>query len=343
MARATLVVKPGEEPAIGIFAEADAAQEARIAVQAHDAAGAVGRLRYVSYAAAERHAARLADELVRRFGESAVRGFRYAAIPRGGHLVLGVLAALLDLPPARLAGEGEPGAPLVAVDDCALSGARFGAFLAGCAAERVIFAHLASHPELRAAIAAREPRVLACLAAFDLADHGPGQAGYAAARARWAERLGAGRYWVGDPDLVCFPWNEPDRLVWVPATERIESGWKLLPPQRCLKGRRARPPAGVRVEVQPPGRGPLRPAAAALFGRLGGETLLATLDAGTVFRLAGTGEDMWWALVAHGTEERAAAALGDRYRVAAATLRDDLATFVVSLLAHGLLARDATA
>ncbi len=338
---ATFVVKPGEQPLIGILTEVDTAQASRIGVQIRAAEKAIGRLRYITYEEAERHADRLAEKLIRRFGAENVRGFRYAAIPRGGLIVLGMLAALLDLPPSQLSGESlSPDTPLVVVDDCALSGARFGSFLATCNAERVIFAHLGSNPELRTAIETREPRVSACLAAFDLEDHGPRLEGYADARARWSERLGPCRYWIGDTEGVCFPWNEPDRLVWDPSAQRIESGWRLLPPERCIKQRAARPPAGIRVEVQPSGRGPLRPSRSALFGSFGGETLLATLDRGETFLLAGSGQEIWWALVKHGSTGRAVAALANRYRVEEAILRADLETFVESLLARGLLELD---
>ena len=235
----TFVARVAPEPVLGIFGAGERLDRARFALQVRAAESGMGRLRYVGYREAERAAEQLAHRLVERFGEGPLRSFRWAALPRGGLLVLGMLAARLGLPPQRLGasppGEGQ-GEPLVVVDDCALSGARFAAFLAGLSAPRVVFAHLYSPAALREAVVTREPRVLACLAARDLDADGAADVAeeWSEARRRWAQRLDGDRYGPGAFERIAFPWNEPDRLLWNPEAAGVELGWKLVPPELCL-------------------------------------------------------------------------------------------------------------
>jgi hypothetical protein len=337
--QAALVVRPGPEPLIGILADWDQPwQQAWIEVQSHTLETALNRLRYIDYKEAERGAERLAERLVQQYGWEEVRRLHYTAIPRGGFIVLGMLAEILELPPAHVVGASCTRSPLVIVDDCALSGARFESFLSGCPCDHVIFAHLYSHPTLRAALEAREPRVLACLASSDLEDHGPDRVGehYGDVKKQWAERLGPNRYWFGDPDRICFPWNEPERLLWNPVRQSVETGWRIVPPELCMKGRGSLS-TKVGVEVQPAGKGPLRPSGRSLFGRLGEETRVARLDTGQSFRLQGSGADIWWALVKHGTRQDAAKALAQQYQIEESPLLLDVASFAERLLREELL------
>jgi len=158
-------------------------------------------------------------------GESGISHCSFRSIPRGGYFVLGMLSYLLDLERKAL-WSPSPDGLLVIVDDCALSGARFYYALHSVPNERVIFAHLYSPPELRAAILAQEPRVVACVAAHDLRDSAreryPDEAEYKAWQQRWRERLPEPRYWVGLPEPVVFPWSEPERSVWNAETGEVK-------------------------------------------------------------------------------------------------------------------------
>lgn len=331
-AAATFVVRPEPEPVLGISAEG--LDPVRLRLQLHAAASGIGRLRYIGYGAAEDAVERLAARLVERFGAEAVRRFRYAPLPRGGLVVLGLLASRLGLPVERLSvapPDAAGDAPLVVVDDCALSGGRFAAFLQDCPARQVIFTPLWSPPALRAAIEAGEPRVLACLAAHDLEDGDE-------AREQWRRRLDGPRYGPGTGERIAFPWNEPDRVVWNPDTGEVELGWKLVPPELCLKQRGgAEPPARPRIQVQPRGRGPWRPASTVLFAAHRQETVLQRLDTGEVFRLPGTAHALWRALLRSGDPAAASRLLLSRYQVAPATLEADLASFLRTLRERGLV------
>lgn len=342
------VVRPDPDPVIGIVAGPAGIDPAHLLRQARAFESAPGRLRYVGYPEVEAAVRRLAGTLVEEFGLARLRGFRYTAIPRGGLIVLGLLAAHLGIPAERVlaappAAPEDTGEPLVAVDDCALSGARFSHFLGRCPARQVVFAHLYSHPELRAALSAAEPRVVACLAGHDLRDEGPARlAGdWAEARERWRQRLGPGRYWLGDCERIAFPWNEPDRVVWNPETQEVELGWKLVPPERCLK-RSAGPAAAARprIQVQPRGTGPWRPASTVLFAGRRGATVVHRLDTGEGFRLPGTAHAMWWALLRGGDLAPALRLLRERYLVADETLASDLAGFFATLQERGLFAQE---
>jgi len=342
---ARFVVRPAPEPVIGIVAGAAGIEPARLLHQARAFENAPGRLHYVGYEEAGAAVKQLAGKLIQSFGLDRVRGFRYTAIPRGGLTVLGLLMAHLDVPAERaLAAPAEDdGEPLVVVDDCALSGARFAAFLERCSARQIVFAHLYSHPALREALAAGEPRLLACFAGRDLRDEGPERlgGGWDEARERWRERLGASRVWLGDCERIAFPWNEPDRLVWNPEAREVELGWKLVPPDLCLKrgARQAEEAARPRIQVQPRGAGPWRPTPEVLFACRRGETLVHRLDTGELFRLPGTAHAMWWALVRGGDAAAALHLLLARYHVAEETLAADLARFLGTLEERGLFAR----
>lgn len=311
-----------------------------MAMQARTCESTLGRLRYVGYRQAEEAVAELADRLRSRLGAQEVRSLSYVAIPRGGLIVLGMLASMLDVPRAQVSAQAVSNGPLVVVDDCAQSGARFGAFLASRPEPQIVFAHLFSHPDLRAAIETRETRVVACVAARDLRDYGPETftEELAEAHRRWVARLGPQRYWVGDCERLCFPWNEPEHLLRNLAAADLEAVWKLVPPPYCFKaggGATARP----KIQVQPGGRGPLRPSPAVLFGRWSEDTVVARIDNGEVLRLPGSAGAMWWALVKTGDLAAAHRELIGRYQIDAETLRTDLSAFAADLLGRGLFER----
>jgi hypothetical protein len=323
---------------LGILCDGDVASRSLV-IQARTCESTLGRLRYLGYRQAEEAVAELADRLRSRLGAQEVRSLSYVAIPRGGLIVLGMLASMLDVPRAQLSAQAVSNGPLVVVDDCAQSGTRFGTFLAGRPEPQVVFAHLFSHPDLRAAIAARETRVVACVAARDLRNYGPETLadGSAEAYRRWVARLGPQRYWVGDCERLCFPWNEPEHVIRNLDAANLEAAWKLVPPPYCFKagGGGGKPD----IQVQPGGRGHLRPSPAVLFGRWDGDTVVARIDSGELLRLPGSAGAMWWALVRTGDLTAAHRELIGRYQIDAETLRTDLSAFSADLLVRGLLER----
>ncbi|MEN8144864.1 MAG: PqqD family peptide modification chaperone [Gemmatimonadota bacterium] len=294
------------------------------------------RLRYVSYQQVEADCAILAAQLTERLGREELADCRFVAIPRGGWNVLGILSYMLDIQDHRQDPDSEQ--TVIAVDDCALSGLRCAEFLEQDTAERVVFAHLYSHPELRAAVENREPRVLACLGARDLVDHAPDDLGgkYEGWKSEWEARSDRRAYWAGHAEHICFPWNEPDVSVWNPASRSTEAGWRVVPPSACVKNR-IRPNPNVSVQVQPPAAGELRPLPSTLFGELSGKVLVANVDSGECLELKGTAADMWNAILRHENVDQAVQSLCDLYAVRDSELRPDLNELIASLTSKGVL------
>jgi hypothetical protein len=296
------------------------------------------RASYVDYAQAEQDAERLAALLLKAYSGEALNAFSFAAIPRGGYIILGMLSYLLDLEHRQLQPDAGAG-PLVIVDDCALTGARFGAFLRGRKNPRAVFAHLYSHPGLRRAILAREPRVEACLAARDLQADAPREnpgdpPEPPAASDVWRARLGPDRYWWGAVPPIGFAWSEPDSLIWNPAAGRVEDGWQLLPPHLCLKNRaRLGMPPRRQPAALPTWRAPASVAAATFDGVL----WLCCRDRGEIVTLEGVAADMWRALAVYGDLRSAVSHLSTLYAVDGPRLVADLEAFAGDLAAHGLL------
>lgn len=336
----SLVVRQVPRPVLGVVGRFDEAAKARLAILGPQLANGLSCLRYVSYPQVVEDVERLASMLIERFGRDELRRFRFTAIPRGGLVVLGMLSYALGLRHAQLEPPHPPELPLVVVDDCAISGYRFDQFLARNGSHQVIFAHLYSHPELRTAIEARQSQVISCVGARDLYDHAPKRYGaeYGAWREQWMSRFGDDvGYWLGEPGHLCFSWNEPDVTAWNPATEKMERGWRVVPPELCLKNRAVNGTEPPTVQVQPEGAGPLRPSEQALFGEFEGSIVLGNMDTKASFTLTGVAADMWRSIVEYGNLDAAAASLSKEYDVARPTLRADLDSFVEDLMARDLL------
>ncbi|HEX6902237.1 MAG TPA: PqqD family peptide modification chaperone [Thermoanaerobaculia bacterium] len=291
------------------------------------------RLRYVDYQQAERDCEVLAEKILERWSRSELERASFAAIPRGGLIVLGMLSYALGLKTEQFR-EG-PGT-LFLVDDCALTGARFASRLKEMGSREVVFVHLYSHPDLRKSIEEKEERVAACLAAHDLADMAPASfpdpERLAEWRRRWRERLGE-RYWYGQPEPVCFAWNEPDRPFWNEATGQVEDGWRLLPPHLCLKTRAALggppPEAQEEREWQAPDD--------VVSGEFDGVLWLCHTRTEQVFSLSGTGADLWRWLACWGSIELTARRLAQTYGVDPETAQRDTLAFARELEGAGLL------
>ncbi|TVQ90837.1 MAG: PqqD family peptide modification chaperone [Chromatiaceae bacterium] len=293
--------------------------------------------RSLSYEQAEAAAGALAARLIASVGEAFLGRCGFVAIPRGGLFVLGMLSYLLNLERANL-WPLPADRPVVVVDDGSYSGSRLAWMLGQLGQPEVIFAHLYSHPDLRAAVLQAEPRVIACVAAHDLRDHAretlPDEQAYREWQQRGRERFGDKRYWIGRPDLVIFPWTEPDRPVWNPGTGRLEEHWRLAPPDRCL-GNWARLGMLPRGDVRRTLRSPDQVA----FNLQDDEVLLCDLRSEEVIGLQGTAAEMWRALAAYGDPEAALGHLQTCFEVDEARLRRDLAHFIADLLSRRLLER----
>jgi hypothetical protein len=314
------------------------AMRVRLAVLAGGLSRHRAMMRYVDYSRAERDCERLAAKLLECYSRRELAEFVFTAIPRGGLIVLGILSYMLNLQRTQIDGPLRANQALFIVDDCALSGARFRGFLAQTAAERVVFGHLYSHPELRRALRQREPRLERCLAAHDLLDHSSEQFPDPAARRAWRDHWHAlergGEVWHGQPDLICFPWSEPTRVFWNPATEKVEEGWRLLPPHRCLKNWAALglPPRVVAKRAW-------QVAPAVMSASYDGVLWLCEAETERIFSLTGVEIDMWAVLAGYGDVEVGVEYLLAKYRAGAQVLRRDLAAFADALSAAGLLER----
>lgn len=337
MPAARLVLRRDPVPRLAVVGYFDRAEKTRLEGLQWQLDHVLPRLRFVSYREAEKDCEDLAEQLRSRFPRSELASFYFEAIPRGGGIVLGMLAYLLDLTPFQFeTGRPTHTAPRVLVDDCAISGTRMSQFLRSRDDSQLIFAHLYSHPELRARIE-QEPRVLACVSAQDLVDHAPGIYGeqYRAWRTRWEHRS-TSAYWIGQPDYVCFAWSEPDFLLWNPVTGQTEAAWRMVPPELCLKNRGASD-SHTDIQIQPEGKGRLRPSARVLFAQLESDVIVADLEGGETFELSGSAGDMWNAIVETGTLAAAAEQVAGAYQADTNIVETDLEVFVTDLRARGLL------
>jgi hypothetical protein len=293
------------------------------------------RVRYVSYAEATAACETLSDQLIHTFGLQTLRSFRFCGIPRGGLIVLGMLAYTLGLSHGQMSPPYPLDAPLVLVDDCALSGSRFTRTRSQYPQHNLIFAPLYSHPDLRHNLTEAEPQVLQCLSGEDLHDRGTSIMGleYDAWQTQNRARLAGQRYWLGLPDYLCFPWNEPDHLLWNPFTEILEKSWHVIPPAHCLKNR---PNPSLTVQVQPPCKGWLQPTPQAMFGALDQQVLIGNLTTGETFGLSGKGAEFWSVLLEAETLEDAIATIAQHSPEA--SIRRELTGLIDQLLQQNILA-----
>lgn len=298
----------------------------------HELAGA--RVRYVDHSAVEL----VAQGLARRLTDSLddLDRWKFAAVPRGGLIVLGILSYLLDLDHSQVVASDASVDSLVLIDDCAFSGSRLKASISSSNARRLAVGTLFAPKELRAAVEREEPRVVLFESGEDLADVAPQQLGddYEEWRRRWGGRSDG--YWNGRTEHLALPWNEPDVGRWDQAAERVELAWRLVPPERCLKNRvgSADPSPVQRFERAGGGH---RQASGVLDVRVDDEVVVIDTHHGRTLTLDGVAADMWTAAMTTADLADAVSNLATVYGGDADRLEGDLAAFLARLSAEGLI------
>ncbi len=291
------------------------------------------RIRYVDYPEVETVAERLATALRSEIPD--LDDWSFAAVPRGGLIVLGILSYLLDLAPSRIVALDAPVDSLVVIDDCSLSGARIQTALSSLKADRAAVGTLYSVPAIGAALRSRT-ELVTFVSGEDLADTAPARYGTEHERwlARWHQR---GDYlWVGTTDHLVFPWNEPDIGLWNETEGRLKLAWRLIPPERCLKNRTfSAHEATLRHFVR--AAGPIRQGQGVVDLPIGDELVVVDLAGSRTLTLTGTAAAMWISIMAEGTTAGAAAALAVAYEVDVVDLERDIDDFTDRLSGEGLI------
>ena len=273
---------------------------------------------------------RLAAALRNTLGPDELAGARWLPVPRGGVIVLGLLAYALDLdlnraPTNRLT---------VVVDDTCISGSRFQRFARaqGLRADaaghgQTVFAHLHSTPGVRDAIG-RELG-MRTVAAEDLHDHAAERLGdgYEPWTAAWSAR-DPDALWASQPDHLAYPWNEPDISVWNDTAGRVESGWRTV-------HRGPEPDAEV-LELIAVTSDSSRVTDGSVVVEVNDDLLLARPDHPEVLRLTDTAVDFWRALVDTDLPD-AVGELAGRFDVDRSDLATDLTEFRSALVDAGFL------
>lgn len=309
----------------------------------------------VDYAHAESVCRRMANRLLEAFGRELLQQAQFAAIPRGGWIVLGMLSYCLGLRKEQLTTLDAASADgtLFIVDDCSLSGVRFRESLGSTAANSVVFCPLYAPRALCEAIVAKEPRVVDCLAGADIRDTSPGQgdAEYAAWKQRRLAQVGSDAYWLGQPLGVAFAWCSPQTRRWDDIHGRFEEGWNVVPTSRCLQRRLLLQRLESDIDADylpaliinsPPSGVELAAADRVLWCDRGSDVVVASVplsfdEPSNAYVLEGISAEFWRLLMSHGSLDRAVQTLLERYQVARTQLEADLAVLAEQMCVEGLL------
>jgi hypothetical protein len=320
--RSSLVVRP-RTGRIGLFTTGQPGDRPLVEALGWHVERLLRRLRPIPFADAQAAALELAERLRAVVPADDLNRARLAGIPRGGWIVAGLLAYALGI---TRPGEDTPATTVIIVDDCSISGLRVREALERHRGKRVVVALLHAHPDLVERIR-REPGVVACEAAASLLDHAPARSDYEDWKRRWAERQ-PHDYWIGEPDHVCYPWNEPDSQYWNEERGSAEPGWHVVPLHWCLKNRVDAHPDDVQVLAA--ADGPLAPSEEVVWSRMDDSIAVARTGApGPFLHLDGSAPAMWLAMIATGERDAAVdlvAASSTASRARIATDFDDLVT-----------------
>jgi Coenzyme PQQ synthesis protein D (PqqD) len=311
------------------------------------------KARYVDYIEAEHLTETLASRLKDRYGRQELLSFDYRAIPRGGLIVMGMLSYALGLPaesvfPSVL----NTGKPLVFIDDCVLSGMRFQQQLKKFDERKVAIAALFAPADLcNSTEKGKFP--FDCISAVALEDLGPKLYGksYDTWQTQWAELQGNSVLWRGQPEYLCFPWNEPESSFLNTITGEIESGFHFAPKGRCLHHRQGSllnsaddPPIIQPVQIHDDGPGPINAASDVVAARIDANRIAVADFSGSgsdkttrCFLLEDSAADMWEQLIKHGTVDKASQILSLLYDTDQSALSCDISHFTDSLINTGLL------
>lgn len=280
-------------------------------------------LRFVDYQQAEQAAIQLAQTFKSLFSTDELAEFRYLPIPRGGFVVMGMLAYALNLKPEQLLTHPtQTDKTVVIVDDCALSGLRFHGFLEKTTAPHIIFAHLFSAEALRQSILEQENRVTHCIAAHDLAER--------LLSPSTQMPLGSQHYWQGSTEMVAFAWSEPTLLTTQLTTNQIAENWHLISPQACLNNRMTLGISGNSANTST-----IRVPESLLYRWQAEVLLLANSTSGEFYKLENLPAAMWRALTVFGHLDPALNWLQTNFSVS----RESLELFLETAVSDGILAR----
>jgi hypothetical protein len=334
----TLLVRSGSRPCIALIIESHSGIDRRLIALREQLARPLPA-RCLSWADVEHAAEAMAERIVAATTAAELQDACFVALPRGGLIVMGMLAYLLGLSAGQLSGKVEPDRLLVLVDDTALTGMRAGRYVRSTPAAGVLFAPLVSHADLRAAMVAAEPALRAVVSGYDLIDHAPALLGerHAGWQHEHRQALPPPRYWVGIPDHVSFPWTEPDRGAWNPATGLTDRAWRLTPPGKCLRNRVPSAPGRCRILVHASSGRRYRPAPHVLAGDDGAALLVADLGSRECFRLEGVARAMWHGLLEEDADDDVVAAITAEFDAEPSRVSQDLGRFRDQLISDGLL------
>jgi hypothetical protein len=120
--------------------------------------------------------------------------------------------------------------------------------------------------------------------------------------------------------------------------EREVVGWRLLPPDVCLKNQ-PRPGDSLEVEVMEAGGGYLAPGPDVLAASIDGRVVVAEGKGGRSLSLSGTAAEMWRRVTAEPSRQAATEWLVRRFSASEGEIRSDLEGFEGQMIALGLLER----
>lgn len=336
--RLRLAIRPEPTPMLAVLGDPLPSDHDALHAMGWQVADALRRLRPVTYRQAEIASEVLADKVRAHLGLRELTRTRFVGLPRGGLIVAGMVAYFLGLDHHQLLAPATPEDVTVVLDDCMLSGTQLRRWIRRYPSSgRVVAAHLHSHPDLRRAVEAAEPNVERCIAAADLTNHATARIDHLEWQSRWRDRTPEA-YWIGDPDHVCYPWNEPDALIWDVAAETARTGWRVVPPSWCIKNRAQRRagPDDIAVCIAP--SGPVRPADDVLWIERDADVLVVAAGSGVSLHLTGVAAAMWRALCRIGDLDDAANTILSEYKGgSAAQVLGDLRKFHSTLSQRALL------
>jgi len=324
-------LSPPEISILGLF---DTADIARLKALAWQTKHALHTLRYIRYTDLEDDCHLLVSKLIERVDRDQLKNYYFTCIPRGGLVVLGLLSYILGLEQWQLEPPPARDAPVVVVDDCALTGKRFAQFLEKNRSDSIIFAPLYSSPELRSAIEAREHRVRACISAHDLES-----CLYAAEEDQRAfqkifgEDLSPSDYWNGLTEYLCFAWNEPSFVFFNPVTKNVEGNWTIFPHEVCLKNGPVRIPVSVKQDTMME----FCVAGDVVTIHSDNSVMIENLVTHDRFIAKGIAAEMWNALMEYGTQEALLSKFLHEYAIDRITLKKDISDFIKNLISREIL------